>query len=60
MTINDLSEKLEIAKQLGFGESFVCINDSRDGEKSYPTARADFVNTGNQMQPEKIMAIGYA
>lgn len=60
MTINELSEILDTARQLGYGSSSVHLDDSRDGTKSYPNAKASFVDVGSQGQPEKILTFKYA
>lgn len=62
MTINELAVMVEIAQQLGHGSSPVCLNDSRDGRKSYPEASAAFVDSDNTADtlPQKILVFGYA
>lgn len=60
MTVNELIKMLETAKQLGHGDSRICINDSRDGVNSFPDAKAVFMDTGSQMDPCKILTFGYA
>jgi len=60
MTVNDLQKMLEIAIQLGAGNSLVCINDSRDGNDSFPEAQAMFLDVGTQMDPGKILTFTYA
>ena len=60
MTINELSEKIDTAKQLGFGDSIVCVDDSRDGDKSYPFAKCEFVNSGDQREPQTLMVFSHA
>lgn len=58
LTVGELSKMLETAKALGYGDSQVHIDDSRDGQKSSYPAKAIFTTSGPQMDRQTRLIMG--
>ena len=59
MRTKELKIIIETAEQLGHYDINLVIDDSRDGQKLYPTATAKLIKTGNQMDPHVVLAVSY-
>lgn len=59
MKTSELKILIEAAEQLGHTDIQVFIDDSRDGNTSYTNATAELVRTGDQHDPQVILAIRY-
>lgn len=60
MTISELKQIIETAEQLGYGDTRVHLDDSRDGVESYPLASVKLVKAGDQREPYAMLVVGYA
>ena len=59
MNISDLKILVDAAESLGHGDARLVINDSRDGNESYPAAKATLKKCGTQQDPSVMLVIGY-
>ena len=59
MNIKELKVLVDTAIDLGYSEGQLVINDSRDGNKSYPIAKAKLEKCGIQQDPSVMLVISY-
>ena len=59
MQIAELKTIIATLEGLGLTEVKLVLDDSRDGEESYPDARAYVVKKGDQRESTVMLAFGY-
>lgn len=59
MKISELKILIDAAESLGHGDAKMVLNDSRDGNESYPTAKATLKKCGTQQDPDVMLVISY-
>ena len=59
MNIKELKVLIDVAIDLGHSEAKLVINDSRDGNRSYPEAKAKLEKCGTQHDPSVMLIINY-
>jgi hypothetical protein len=59
MNTKELKVILETAEQLGYRDIPIVINDSRDGQDSYPLAKASLKKNTSQHDPGAMLVISY-
>ena len=59
MKIAELKVIIETMEDLGHTDVNLVLDDSRDGQDSYPKAKAYVVKTDDQCEPCVMLAFGY-
>lgn len=59
MNIKELKVLVDIAIDLGYSDAKLTINDSRDGNESYPIAKAKLKKCGTQYDPSVMVVVSY-
>jgi hypothetical protein len=59
MKISELKILIDAAESLGHSDARLVLNDSRDGNESYPAAKATLKKCGTQQDPDVMLVISY-
>ncbi len=59
MNIKELKVLVDTAINLGHSDAQLVLNDSRDGNESYPIARAELKKGGMQHDPSVMLVVSY-
>jgi hypothetical protein len=59
MNIKELKVLVDTAINLGYSDAQLVLNDSRDGNESYPIAIAELKKGGTQHDPSVMLVVSY-
>ena len=59
MNIKELKVLVDTAIDLGYADGKIVLNDSRDGNESYPEANAKLKKCGGQHDPSVMLIVSY-